>query len=292
MTLALALALACAPGQSPPPPEPQTTVIAASVPVHHLAQRLGAGQPWTLLLLPPPNADPGSWRPSPGDVARAQAADLILLNGAGYETWAVTAALPATRVVRTARDVPPLRRPARSHSHGPAGDHSHGEVDPHTWSDPGAYARQARAAHAALAALPGADRGALDAALAELTSELAQLEADLRAVSPGPRQPLASNHPSFGHLARRLGLEIVDFDLDPDVAPDAATVAAVTAWAASASGPVLLWEATPARPVTAALPQTLRHLALDPLEHPPESGRYDYGAQAMENVEALRSLAR
>jgi zinc transport system substrate-binding protein len=292
MSPLLAVALACTPGPGAPPPPARTTVVAASVPVHHLALRLGAGQPWELVLLPPPDADPGVWRPSADDIGRAQSADLVLLNGAGYEAWAMTAALPATGVVHTAQDVPPLRRASRTHSHGAGGGHAHGEVDPHTWTDPGAYARQAAATHGALAALPGADRVALDGALATLVAELTELEAELQSVSPGPERGLASNHPSFGHLGRRLGLRVVDFDLDPETPPDAATASRVTAWATQATDPVMLWEAEPAPAVAAALPATLQHLTLDPLEHPAAGGRYDYGSQTRANVAALGSLVR
>lgn len=287
----LAFGLACSSDPTPVPRPARTTVVAASVPVHHLALRLGAGQPWDLVLLPPPDADPGTWRPSASDIAQAQAAELVLLNGAGYEAWAATAALPATRVVRAADGVPPLHRETRTHSHGAAGAHEHGDVDPHTWTDPLAYAAQAAATHAALSALPGADQAALDGALGTLEGELQQLEGELRAVAPDAARTLGSNHPSFGHLARRLGLRVTAFDLDPGAAAAPATAAAIGTWAAAADRPVLIWEADPSPAARAALPAELEHLHLDPLEHPPPGGAYDYGSQAGANVEALRGLA-
>jgi zinc transport system substrate-binding protein len=260
------------------------------VPAHHLATRLSAGQPWTVRLLPPEDADPGHWTPSADDIAAAQAADLVLLNGAGYEAWTATAALPATRVVDTAAAVPPLRRPGRTHSHGTEGAHSHGEIDPHTWTDPLAYSTQAAAAHTALSGLRGADREALDEALRSFDAELRQLEAELRAVAPADRA-LASNHPAFGHLGRRLGLEIADFDLDPAAAVDGAAAAEVATWAAAHERPVLLWEAPPSPAATGSLPPAIEHVVLDPLEHPPEGGgAFDYGTQAMRNVAVLRGL--
>lgn len=292
MTAVLALLFACTADPAPeatPDPAP-AVVVAGSVPVHHLAERLGAGQPWALRLLPPADADPGQWRPSPADIGAAQQADLVLLNGAGYEAWAATAALPPSRVAETAAAVAPLTRPGRTHSHGAEGDHSHAGLDPHTWIDPLAYRTQAEATHAALARLPGADRAALDDALSVLSDELVQIEAELRAVAPRD-VGLASNHPSFAHLGRRLGLSIADLDLAPDAAPSPAAQAAVAAWVATTDAPVLLWEATPAAAAREGLPTGVRHLTLDPLEHPPAGGAYDYGAQAMRNVAALRTLA-
>lgn len=285
-----ALLLACTATPPQVPAERETQVIAASLPVHHLALRLGAGQPWALQLLPPPDADPGTWRPAPDDIARAQGADLLLMNGAGYEAWAATAALPATGVVRTAAAVPPLRRAARTHAHGATGAHAHGDLDPHTWTDPRAYAQQAAAAHAALRALPGADTGSLDAALTSLEADLADLESALVAARPDPGWDLASNHPAFGHLARRLGVGIVDLDLDPATPAGPDALAAVQSWVAGARHPVLLWEAPPAPEVLAGLPGGIRHVVLDPLEHPPSGGDYDPLSQARTNARTLGTL--
>lgn len=265
-------------------------VIAGSVPVHHLAQRLSSGQPWSVRLLPPPDADPGTWEPLPTDIVAAQRAALVLLNGAGYEAWTATAALPATRVVRTAADVPPLRRESRTHSHGVSGAHSHGAVDPHTWMDPSAYRTQARATHNALSGLPGADVSLLAGQLQQLEAELVALEDQLHAARPEARA-LASNHPAFGHLARRLGLEITDFDLDPDHPAPAEAATAVRDWADRNPHPTLLWEAEPSAAVLASLPDSVHHVVIDPLEHPPPGGRFDYIAQGRANVAVLGSLS-
>ncbi|MEC8424968.1 MAG: metal ABC transporter substrate-binding protein, partial [Myxococcota bacterium] len=214
------------------------------------------------------------------------------LNGAGYERWVTTTALPATRVVRTADGVPPLQTGRRTHSRGSDGAHSHGDVDPHTWMDPRAYETQAVAVHAALSRLPGADSTALDAALHALRDQLGQLDADLQAAAPVPAPPMASNHPSFGHLGRRLGLSIVSLDIDPAVPPDAGTMADIHDWAASGEMPVMLWEAQPSAAVMDALPATVVHLTLDPLEHPRPGRGYAHAEQAQTNVAALRSISR
>ena len=265
-------------------------VVSGSVPVHHLAQRLSSGQPWSVRLMPPPDADPGAWEPLPTDIVAAQDAALVLLNGAGYEAWSATAALPATRVVRTAADVPPLRREVRTHSHGVSGAHSHGAIDPHTWMDPSAYRTQARATHAALSALPGADVELLTGQLQQLEDELVALEDQLRAARPEARA-LASNHPAFGHLARRLELEITDFDIDPNHPAPVETTTAVRDWADRNPRPTLFWESEPSAAVRASLPGGVQHVVVDPLEHPPPGGRFDYIAQGRANVAVLGGLS-
>ena len=295
MSLVLFLSMACQPAATPltegteSPAASAPVVVAGSVPVHHLTERLSAGQPWSVELLPPADTDPGEWAPAPSDIMRAQKAALVVLNGADYEAWSATAALPATRLIDSSADVAPLRRAGRVHSHGPKGAHSHGTIDPHTWMDPIAFQTQAHTIHAALSTLPGADAPRLDAARKALDEELLALEADLRQVAP-TAHALASNHPAFGHLARRLELSITDFDLDPGAPPPAETASAVERWAHASEAPLLLWEATPSEATLRSMPAGVQHLTLDPLEHPSEGATYDYIQQARRNVAALGAL--
>lgn len=286
------LLLACtgadAPEPTPDVPAALPVVRSASYPAWYLVERLAPAGSVDHALLIPKGEDPPHWVPPTDVVVQAQAADLLVLNGAGFEPWVATASLVESKVVDSAAGVVLIELETATHSHGTEGAHAHGDTDPHTWGEPAAYSLQAAAVAQALSAHVDAD--AVAANLATLQGELAQLGADqVAAIGPTPR-PLASNHPSFNYLFRGAGVTVESFDLDPEAAPSQETIDAVTSWAAAQTDPVLLWESAPTAAATDALPG-MDHVTLDPLEQPGDTGPYDYLAQARANLATLKQLA-
>ncbi|NJN64720.1 MAG: zinc ABC transporter substrate-binding protein, partial [Acidobacteria bacterium] len=175
-----------------------------------------------------------SWSPTAEVIASLGEADLIIASGAGYEKWTETATLPMSKFVNAAAALPLIEIEGVAHSHGPEGEHSHTGVDPHVFTDPLAYLAQAQSIHSALTAADPDGRAAYDANLAALRADLEALDAELKQVTaPLQSLALAANHPSFNYLARRYGLSIRTFDLDPEAAPAATTVAELEAWMTS-----------------------------------------------------------
>ena len=281
MTLLLFTALACT---STPPPEPPSppVVMTLSVPVDYAVRRL-VPSGVNVELVPPPDADPGHWRPSADAIAAMQEADLIVANGAGYEAWTGTANLPAARLLDSSAGVELLAQVAKSHQHGREGEHSHGEVDAHTWMNPTTYASQVRNIASGLGGLSGVDAAAVSAAADVLVGELTALDtAQAERLATLEGLELATSHPAFGYLGRRHGLKLADFDLDPEAGPSEEQQAALAAWALDKSPAVLWWEAAPAADAAAAVPEGIVQIVVDPLEQG-ASGAYDYLAQSRAN---------
>ncbi len=271
-------------GSSAPPAPPD--VVALSTPVRWLAGRIATSE---VRLFPPPDADPPHWQPSGDAIATLASADLIIANGAGYEAWMATAALPPSRLIDSAAGVALIATADPTHSHG-AGAHSHGAVDPHTWLDPSSFIAQARNIEAGLSRAWPEDAEGFSARRQAVESQLRDLSTALGEAAPPPGAvPLFAAHASYAYLARATGMDIRDLDLDPKTPPEAARRMALAR--ELTAGSVLLWERTPTPAVTAALPPGIRHLVLDPLEFPPADGDYDYLTQGWANVEILRSLA-
>jgi zinc transport system substrate-binding protein len=279
LALAAALLAGCAPA-APEGPKP-LRVAALSFPVDWLARHLRAPLDEVRCALPP-GADPGEWQPPGGLVAEIAGHDLIVQNGAGYEAWVGTAALPASRMVDTSAGLQLLHGEALTHSHGPGGAHAHGAVDPHTWMDPLRFLQQAEALAAAWTAARPDDHAHHEAGLAGLRAKLTALDARwAAAAAPLKGQPLAANHPAFGYLADRYGLQIEPFAFDPQDPPSPEALAAFQRWAQGAGpSPVLLWEAPPSDAARAGFPAGIRHVHLDPLEQPGPDQVYDYLQQA------------
>ncbi|MGB5340651.1 MAG: metal ABC transporter substrate-binding protein, partial [Thermoanaerobaculia bacterium] len=117
--------------QDPKPPSPYAptplSVFATNYPLAYFAERIG-GEQVEVSFPAPADVDPAYWAPAPEVIADFQQADLILLNGAGYEKWLERASLPASRLVDTSVAVESSYIPLDEgvvHTHGPEGEHSH-----------------------------------------------------------------------------------------------------------------------------------------------------------------------
>ncbi len=277
--------------QQPEPVAPRgpLVVVTTSFPAHYLAQRIG-GDHLELRNILPPGEDASHWRPDTELIANLTQADLIVANGLGFEGWMATATLPEDRLVYTAAGLRRIEIVGATHSHGAGGEHSHGTTDPHSWASPRDYAHQARVLTAALAAADPDHAVDYEHAAEVLTTELAALSAGYAAAfSHAGDTRMASSAAAYHYLAREVGASIRSFDLHPDEAPSEESLATFVRWSAEAHAPVLFWESPPEATVTAAFPEGVRHVLLDPLERPGEGG-YDYLGQARANIAVLDAL--
>jgi zinc/manganese transport system substrate-binding protein len=143
-----------------------------------------------------PNADPHSYESNSDDARAFATADYVVLNGAGYDSWAqklLSANPRANRSVLVVADLLGKK----------AGD------NPHFWYDPGAVGIVTSRITADLQALAPADRasleanrGALDHASAPLRDRLAEIKSRFSGT------PVASTESIFSYLAAYLGLRV------------------------------------------------------------------------------------
>jgi len=304
LAAALTLALASCTERSASPPAAQAepahtsdTVLVTFYPTLYLAQRVaGAGVDVRLPL--PEGEDPIFWQPSPETIREYQTARLVVLNGAEFEKWALTAPLPRSRVVDTARafeDEFVEFEHAVTHSHGPAGEHSHAGVDGHTWLDPNLAIQQARAIERALMdAFPtGADTFAIN--LLSLESDLRHLNERFLEITPDiARVRLLASHPAYNYIAKRYGWTITNLDLDPETPLSEEDVGDILRAAGEdARRPIiLLWESPP-HPTSRAMLEAagVACVVFSPAENPsPEdlATHGDYLAIMRANVQRLR----
>lgn len=242
--LALMAALAAAPLQAAAGP---LGVYAVNYPLAWFAERI-AGEAAEVVLPVPPDRDPAYWRPSIAEIGAFQAADVILLNGAGFADWTTRASLPPGRVVDTSRGFADrlIVTETVTHSHGPEGEHSHSATASFTWMDPVLAAEQARAVHDALARRAPAEAARFEEGRNLLIGELAAIDDLARALpAPAPGTRLIASHPRYQYFARAYGLEIASLEWDPRETPEAADWAELAALAEGAARVVMIWEAEP-----------------------------------------------
>jgi len=263
-------------------------VVAVNYPLAYMAERIG-GELVRVDYPVPDGVDPAFWQPTTEDIVRIQAADVILLNGAGYAKWTAVATLPASRLVVTSESVEErflLVEGNVSHTHGPEGEHSHGEVAFTTWLDPTIAIVQATAVAQAIRTKRPAERDVIQTNLERLIVDFETLDRDLAGVFEGSDRVLLASHPVYQYLAGRYDLQLSSVHFEPDEAPSEQAWSDLARLRGRSGATVMLWEAEP-------LPQTrerlagmgLRLAAFSPAGNRPDSG--DYLSVMRDNVTSL-----
>lgn len=302
LLLACALALVGCGEKPSAPPAPVTRAVpevwTSFYPTTWMTRRI-AGDLVKVVCPLPADEDAIFWQPDTAALQGYQAADLVVLNGAELEKWALTASLPSARVVDSAKAFEKefVRFDAgQTHAHGGGAAHTHEGIDGHTWLDPKRAVQQAQAIHAGLVRILPQRRAALDQGLAALTRDLEALDKDLAALGAQPDGTwLYASHPAYNYMARRYAWRVVNLDLDPEAMPDDATFADVKARLEEKPGAHLLWESTPLPAIAERFQNELRlaSLTVEPCETESDPKDPDgYLTRWKKNLEQLRQAFR
>jgi zinc transport system substrate-binding protein len=234
-------------------------LVASNYPLFYFASQIaGDSEDVPQIVLPEIEGDPAFWAPSAEQIQLMQSADLVLLNGAGYESWLDWVTLDRDRLLDTSAGFTDRLielKDTLTHQHGPAGEHAHQGTAFTTWLDPGLAMKQAEAIAAALESLAPdqVDRfrnnlTALQSQLSDLDRELADTFATLG------DQPILFSHPVYQYLQRRYSLHGVSLHWEPDAEPSASAWIEFQKILQQHPAVIMLWEDEP-------LSSTAAHLA-------------------------------
>ncbi len=271
-------------------------VVASTPPLASFARRIAGDA--VDVTCPLPSADSEevlrAIQKEPGLIERVQRADLILLNGSDFETWAAIVSLPVSAVVDTGAPLHDERiviPNAIVHSHGPEGPHSHAGTDPYTWLDPKDAVRQAKVIEEALARRLPDESTRFESGYAALAKDLDGADATFaRATKALDGRPLLVTHPTFAYLARHYGWNLVPAPLDPASAPSDEDLGRMRAAAASSGARLLLWAKPPRPEVEQGLREALRLTSVvihDGLSSRPDRVEEDYAHVLAEDASAF-----
>lgn len=228
--------------------EDKPEVYTTFYPTQYFAERIG-GDLIEVKNPVPADADPIFWQPTREDLQAYQGADLIILNGAGFEKWVENATLPEDRVVDTARPFEDdfiLYEDAVTHSHGSVGEHSHEGLDGHTWLDPHHAKAQAAEIKDALAERFPEHAQAFEESYGALAADLDELDQTLGSYQESyDDQPIFASHPAYNYIARRYDWNVDNLDLDPEEMPADETLAEIEARMADHPAEYIVWEGEP-----------------------------------------------
>ncbi len=287
--------LGCSPPETAEPGETGAvvSVFATFYPTTYFARRIGGDRVDVQCPLPD-DADPVFWTPPAEVLSKMQQADMIVINGAGFEKWISKVSLPYSKIVDTCNSLNDelLRFDGNiTHSHGPAGEHSHEGIDGHTWLDPHHANKQAEAIHRRLAKLRPAYAEQFQANLVALTADLDALDKSLRNLSDQLKeQHLLSSHPAYNYLRHRYDWKLTNIVLDGQAMPDDQTLAELRAAVKEHDPHIILWEQAPSDEIAALLAEQfrLKSVVFQPCEHAPTS-EDDYLTVMRRNIDALKA---
>lgn len=278
--------------------EDKPEVYTTFYPTQYFAERIG-GDLVEVRNPVPEDADPIFWQPSREDLQAYQGADLIILNGAGFEKWVESATLPEDRVVDTARPFESeliAYEDAVTHSHGSVGEHSHEGLDGHTWLDPHHARTQAAEIKDALAARFPEHAQAFEEGYAALAADLDTLDQQLAAYQESyDDQPIFASHPAYNYLARRYGWNVDNLDLDPEEMPSDQTFADIKARMAAHPAEHIVWEGEPTPEIAARFRDELglESITFSPAEllgAEEQAAGIDYLDVMRTNLEAIKPI--
>jgi zinc transport system substrate-binding protein len=197
-----------------------TLVVTTIYPLEYFAQRIG-GDKVSVTNLLKPGVEAHSFEPTPDDIRKLDAADVIIYNGSGLEPW-VGRALSAMGndsnqrlIIETSSEL--------------TNENDYTEIDPHIWLDPLKAIEQVKLIRDSLisANLEGEDTYTANAE--NLLTEILSLH---QAYSNGlvkcATTQFVTSHAAFGHLAKRYGLEQIPISgLSQEVEPGPADLARI-----------------------------------------------------------------
>jgi len=277
------------PSETAAPSSATGTVEVSNYPLAYVVERLGAPQ-LEVSFRGADAPDPAYWNPTADDVLAMQQADLIVVNGASYESWLKNVSLPISRMVDTTAglgDRLVAVDETVTHSHGSEGEHEHTGTAFTTWLDPTLLMAQAQAVAESLGATWPEHRELFAERLAALEGDLTSLDTELEAATLGAAdRPMVFSHPVYQYLQQRYGLSGESLHFEPDAAPTAAQWAELDHLAGHLGASIMIWESEPLAEIRQVLDERgLRVAVFDPCATPPEEG--DFLVVMRRNAQAL-----
>lgn len=215
-------------------------VVASFTILGDMAANVG-GEYVTITTLVGPDGDAHVYEPNPADARALTEADLVLVNGLGFEGWIdrlVKASGYKGPLVVASDGVAPLTA-EEEHGHASGAseateestDHDHGAFDPHAWQDLANGRRYVANIAGALAAADPAHAEAYRLRAEAYDRELAALDQDIRSrlnAVPTDRRKVITSHDAFQYFGRAYGIEFhAPVGLSTESEPSADEVAAL-----------------------------------------------------------------
>ncbi len=268
--------------------ETSTTIAVTNYPLYFFTQRI-AGNGFDVIFPVPGDIDPAFFEPDANVVSSYQSAEVIFINGAGYESWVDKVSLSQRKIVNTTAMVSDryIREKGMSHSHGPDGEHDHAETAFTTWLDQSMALEQAKNIYETLKNSYPDHSQELDNNYKALEAELKALDSQMeKAFSVWRNAVVVASHPVYQYLGAGYGLHIHSAHWEPGQEVDPELVKSFVESMHHGDMKMMLWEGEP-HPETRQLLEDagLKVVVFLPCGNKPGQG--DYLSVMKNNIESL-----
>ena len=167
------------------------------------------GERIEIVALVGPDADAHAFAPTPAHARIAAEANLIFVNGLGFEGWMtrlIKAAGSSANAVATATGVKPVKTDEQKRGH------SHSATDPHAWQSVANAKIYVSNIRDALVKADPAGKQIYEANAKAYAEKLDALEAEVRAGVariPADRRRIITSHDAFGYFAASYGVQFI-----------------------------------------------------------------------------------
>ncbi len=263
--------------------------VTSFYPLYFFSQQIG-GDKVDVTNVVPSGAEPHDYEPTAQDMARMEKADLIVLNGGGFEAWGdrigKNLSSKNTVVVRASEGL--MTRVATGESSL--------TMDPHVWIDPVFAKRMVENIASGFERVDPENasyyRGNADSLIGKLSNVDAAYRNGLRVCAT---RNIITSHSAFGYLAAEYGLNQVSIaGLSPDAEPSPSQLAIIAQFAKTNNVQYIFFEslASPKLSQTIATEIGAKTLVLNPIEGLSEENiarGEDYFSVMRENLENLQT---
>ena len=263
-------------------------IVVSNYPLFYFTERLA---PKAEIKFPAEGCgDPAYWKPGTDDITLMQKADLIILNGAGYEKWLATISVPSTKVVNSLKGMKDhlIKLDDKvTHSHGIEGEHEHGETAFTTWLDYKLAVKQAKVIKEALIQWTSLNGEEIEKNFNSLKADLLSVDAQMSvAAAKFKDKTLYASHPVYQYLSKAYNLNILSEHWEPDEFPGEEMWNSFKMKLKKFPSDIMLWEDTPLPETEKRLNELgLRIVVFNPCSKKPETG--DFLSTMDSNIEGL-----
>jgi zinc transport system substrate-binding protein len=171
-------------------------VIASFFPLYDFARNVG-GDRAEVSVMVPAGIEPHDWEPTPRNIADAESADMIVYNGAGFESW--VSGINAMFAVDTSREIQLIE--------GGEGAQGGSIFDPHIWLDPVLAKKQVEAIRDGFVQIDPENSDYYHQNAQRYIAELDSLDSFIRSELPNcTLNDFIAFHDSFSYFANRYNL--------------------------------------------------------------------------------------
>ncbi len=170
-------------------------------------------------IIIPPGIEPHDWEPTIQDIQKMKDADMIIINGAGLESWItkVTAANPNIMIVDASVGIPLLELES-------AGFNKNAKQDPHIWLDPILVKKQIQNIANGLIKLDSKNATYYQTNANDYKLKLDMLDREIKSdLSTCNKKDFLAFHDAFSYFSQEYGLHqhTIVGGLDPETEPTA-----------------------------------------------------------------------